>query len=514
MFARDAVSDPPEVRARAAVRARDSVSWSGRGGVDGGVHGAGAGARGLGPVVEAVAAGERQVVLISGKGERVRGDAGRGDSRSEAFESGAVVLYGRCDDDTASLISRGPRCSPIWCPRPHDVLAEHVEAAGRSCAARAGSRRPATAGPASSSDAESERYLLFGAVVDLLARVSTLAPIVLVLDDLHWADRPTIQLLRASGGRGAPLRLFVIGNLRESNISIQITHSWKRSRPCTGKSARRAAHVTQPRRRRAARPTRAECRPRLGRRGCFVTRRVVGRDGQAIRSSSAKCSATWPRPGPSPRTSKAGGSRRRTCEPRACPSVWVRGSAGGSHAWARRGTNRSLAGHDNRARIGIKDVLARVAELDEDTLIDLCDQAVVAALLGEADTPGRYTFAHTLIEHTLCRRHCQQASGRAPTGVFAEALEAICGDDPAERIGELAYHWAHATPNPDAGQAIEYTQRAGDRALAPPGARRALRWSREARSISRPQCSPPQQPPPDGPRCSSGCGTTQRQGPR
>ena len=80
-----------------------------------------------------------------------------------------------------------------------------------------GSRRSSTAATtaahASSSDAESERYLLFGAVVDLLARVSAMAPVVLVLDDLHWADRPTIQLLRHVVSADAPLRLFVIGDV-------------------------------------------------------------------------------------------------------------------------------------------------------------------------------------------------------------------------------------------------------------------------------------------------------------
>ena len=55
-------------------------------------------------------------------------------------------------------------------------------------------------------------------MVDLLARVSALAPIVLVLDDLQWADRPTVQLLRHVVSADAPLRLFVIGTFRDSDI--------------------------------------------------------------------------------------------------------------------------------------------------------------------------------------------------------------------------------------------------------------------------------------------------------
>ena len=63
------------------------------------------------------------------------------------------------------------------------------------------------------------------------------------------------------------------------------------------------------------------------------------------------------------------------------------------------------------------DVLARVAELDEDTVIDGCDQAVAAALLTEADVAGRYTFAHALIEHALYDGSlCRPAGAHPPAG--------------------------------------------------------------------------------------------------
>ena len=40
-----------------------------------------------------------------------------------------------------------------------------------------------------------ERYLLFETVADLLAVESAIAPILLVVDDVQWADGPTIKLL-------------------------------------------------------------------------------------------------------------------------------------------------------------------------------------------------------------------------------------------------------------------------------------------------------------------------------
>src|SRR5262249_1397192 len=45
-------------------------------------------------------------------------------------------------------------------------------------------------------EAESERHRLLEAVVALLDRAAAARPLALVLDDLQWADRPTLLLLR------------------------------------------------------------------------------------------------------------------------------------------------------------------------------------------------------------------------------------------------------------------------------------------------------------------------------
>ena len=136
-----------------------------------------------------------------------------------------------------------------------------------------------TAGHASSSDAESERYLLFGAVVDLLARVSALAPVVLVLDDLHWADRPTIQLLRHVVSADAPLRLLVIGTFRDSDVGTD--------HPLA--EALAALHREPGVERLALRGLgddellallETTAGHAIGRRGCRPARRAVGRDGR------------------------------------------------------------------------------------------------------------------------------------------------------------------------------------------------------------------------------------------
>ena len=62
----------------------------------------------------------------------------------------------------------------------------------------------------------------------------------------------------------------------------------------------------------------------------------------------------------------------------------------------------------------------------------------------------------------------------------AEALEEQCGDEPGERLGELAGHWAAAVVSGDTAKAIHYARRAAERALQQLAPDEAVRWYRQA----------------------------------
>ncbi|MFY9614502.1 MAG: AAA family ATPase [Candidatus Dormiibacterota bacterium] len=72
--------------------------------------------------------------------------------------------------------------------------------------------------PSPISDPETERYRLFEAVRFALREASVEAPLLLVLDDLHWADKPTLllllHLLRAAGE--SPL--MILGTYRDVEL--------------------------------------------------------------------------------------------------------------------------------------------------------------------------------------------------------------------------------------------------------------------------------------------------------
>ena len=72
--------------------------------------------------------------------------------------------------------------------------------------------------PPTRSDPETERYRLFDAVVEWLLAVSKERPLLLLVDDLQWAGRPTLLLLRHIVTSVPPMRLLIVGTYRDTDL--------------------------------------------------------------------------------------------------------------------------------------------------------------------------------------------------------------------------------------------------------------------------------------------------------
>ncbi len=72
--------------------------------------------------------------------------------------------------------------------------------------------------PATTTDPDSEKYLTFGAVIGLLSLAAREHPVLLVLEDLHWADRPTSQLLCHLSAVPELGPVMVVGTYRTTDI--------------------------------------------------------------------------------------------------------------------------------------------------------------------------------------------------------------------------------------------------------------------------------------------------------
>ena len=143
----------------------------------------------------------------------------------DANAGGATVLFGHCDEDLG--IPYQPFVEAVrdlLRDLPTDLLAAHVEAHGgelgrlvpdlhRRAPGRARRRSPPSPRPSGSGCSRRS--------TGLLALAARSNPLVLVLDDLHWASKPTILLLRRLAEESNPLPLLVVGTYRSSDISAE-----------------------------------------------------------------------------------------------------------------------------------------------------------------------------------------------------------------------------------------------------------------------------------------------------
>ena len=135
-----------------------------------------------------------------------------------AHERGARVLYGRTDED--GLVPYGPFVEALR------QLVAHAPPAvvERGAALGGGELRglvPELGGDAvtpSGGDPALARYRLFDAVSALLADAGRDQPIVLLLDDLHWADEATLLLLKHVLRSGEQRRLLVVATYRDAEL--------------------------------------------------------------------------------------------------------------------------------------------------------------------------------------------------------------------------------------------------------------------------------------------------------
>ena len=166
--------------------------------------------------------GERRIVLLGG-------DAGAGKTRlvtefaGRVHRQGGIVLYGGCSDRLAAPYQPfAEAIEHLVRALPADGLNELV-AARTADLGRLAPSLAAALGPVASAggdDPDGVRYRLFGAVSSLLTSVSARHPLLLVLDDLQWGGRPTVQLLDHLCRDSSPGRVVIVGAYRAAAAEV------------------------------------------------------------------------------------------------------------------------------------------------------------------------------------------------------------------------------------------------------------------------------------------------------
>jgi class 3 adenylate cyclase/tetratricopeptide (TPR) repeat protein len=393
---------------------------------------------------------------------------------------GATVLFGQCSEGL--LVPYRPwvdALSHLVEHAPEQVLQEHVErhGAAMSRAVPALARRIAgAAAEPGSGDADGERYALLEAIASLLRDAAQEQVVVLVLDDLQWADAASLQVLRHLISTANPPPLLVIGTYRNTDLT--------REHALTPVLAdlRREPNVT-----------------RIAVRGLDdqdLFALVEGAAGYELPEDGILLAHALYR--------ETGGNPFFTGE--LLRHLYEIGAIvfdeNGQYSLSVDLDDISLPGSvrdvvmrrvdrlgDDVVRllsmasvIGRTfdlEVLSVIAERPEDDVLDLLEQAVTAALITEVgELPGRFRFEHALIEHTLYQDLSATRRQRLHQRI-AQALETMVGEH-APPVAELAHHWLVATQPADAAKAIEYARLAGEAALDALAPLDAVRWFSQA----------------------------------
>ena len=417
-----------------------------------------------------VSAGERRVVLISG-------EPGIGKTRLVAHlarnvqEDRALVLYGRCEDELdVAYRSISEALRQLLVHLPEAVVTEHLAACGGELG-----RLVSLVGapPPERSDPETERLRLFESVCDLLSRASQWTPVVLVLDDLHWADRSTLMLLRHLVRAEPVMRVLIVGTYRDTDLArshpladlladLRRENGYERVALTGLDEAETTAFIL-------ARAGDAVEEPEAAALARLLLEETDGNPffmGEVL-DHLIDAGALFQRQG---RWEGDADLIARIGIPEGVKEVIGRRlSALGAE------TNEALTVAGVCGSAFAAEVVAEVMGRAVDEVAALLDEPLRRRLLAEvADAFETYTFAHALVRQTLLEELSTSRRVRLHHRV-AEVLEAR-----GASAAELAYHFCESAAMADAAKAVEYAMKAAAEARAGLAFEQALSLYRRA----------------------------------
>ena len=130
-----------------------------------------------------------------------------------AHQSGAIVLAGECSSDVD--VPYQPLAMAFRTVAVLDSTLEHTMSTG---AGSLGRLFPGSTSSHSDAQPELARLELFDAVTALVERLSKVHPVLLVVEDLHWATAPTVLLLRHLIREQGAHRLLLMGTYRPADL--------------------------------------------------------------------------------------------------------------------------------------------------------------------------------------------------------------------------------------------------------------------------------------------------------
>ncbi|MCH8223696.1 MAG: protein kinase, partial [Chloroflexi bacterium] len=313
--------------------------------------------------------------------------------------------------------------------------------------------------PSQIDDPDSARFRLFDSITTFLKTASSSQPIVLMLEDLHWSDKPSLQLLEFVARELSNSRLMIVGNYRDMELNrrhpLSITlgeltrdHLFDRvllrglQKHDVERFIEVAAGIDPPNALVDAVYTQTEGNP------LFVTEtvRLLIQEGDITSGARTESgTSSWEIRIPEGVREVIGRRLDRLSE--RCNEVL---------------TTAALVGR--QFRFGV--LMKLVDDVSENTLLDALDEALEARIVEEVPSEvGLYQFAHALMQETLTSELSATRTVRLHAGI-AVALEEFYGDDAEMHATELVTHFAEAETVLGSERLIHYSSFAAVSALS------------------------------------------------
>jgi len=310
-----------------------------------------------------------------------------------------------------------------------------------------------SAGPLPIADLGAARFQLNQAVAGLLRRLAEVRPLLVVVDDLHWADVPSLSLLAFLAGEVGDAGLVVVGTYRDGEVTagrpLADTLGALAREPVVERIALGGLDRADVARLigrtiggRPAEPLVAAVADRCGGNPFFITEllRLLQSEHQ-MAAPDATAAARHDIP------------------------VGVRDVLRARLARLPAQTSTFLMVAAVAGRGFDLDLIEAVTGLDDEAALDAAEAAVLAGLVLEDDrAAGRYRFAHALVRETIYEDISRARRARLHARVV-DALVTTRGPEP-EPAAEMAYHCWQAAPVIGAGRALPHLLRAGEQAVA------------------------------------------------
>jgi class 3 adenylate cyclase len=444
----------------------------------------------LGQLWKEAAAGARRVALLAG-------EPGVGKTRlaaelaRRAHDEGATLLAGRCDEDLGVPYQPFVEALRHFLDHaPREELGERLGRYGGELTRLVPELQEMAPDlpPPLQSDPETERYRLFDAVAGWLKAVSAEGPLLLVLDDLQWAAKPTLLLLRHVV-RALAHRVLIVGTYRDTELThghplVEVIADLRRDRgleriSLSGLDGLGVTALVE----QASGETLTEDGISLARAiyeetegNPFFVHEVLRHLVET--GAVARHEGSW--------------ATRLPVEEMGIPEG-VLDVVGRRLARLSPDTHQALRVAAVAGTEFELDVLQVAGSLDEDTILWILEEGARTRLVIETSAT-RYRFSHALVRATL---YDSLSAARKVTlhRKVAQAIETVHGEVLDDYLPALAHHWARASaPVADTARAIEYATRAGHRALAQLAHDEAVAYYRQALELSDAADAPAEDP--------------------